>query len=170
MHKSPNSDTYIVFGEARKRTWSNLSSRQHLQLEDLREVGLLGTGGFGRVALVKHVSEDTVYALKSLDKSRAVRMLQVEQVMSERSILLLCSHPFLLKLVAKFQDRWGVHLLTDVALGGDLFSLIEAFPRGMPEERVSFYTANVACVRLNRTRSREAVLEDRAPLSPATLG
>ena len=38
-----------------------------------------------------------------------------------------------------------VHLLTDVALGGDLFSRIEAYPHGMPEAHAAFYTANVAC-------------------------
>ena len=65
--------------------------------------------------------------------------------MAERSVLLLVSHPFLLKLFAKFQDRTHVHLLTDAALGGDLFSLIEAFPHGMPDDRASFYAANVAC-------------------------
>ena len=202
---------FLLKREANKRTWSNEASRHLVQLRDLREVGLLGTGGFGRVALVKHVDEGVVYALKSLDKSRAVRMLQVEQVMSERvtpvtpfipvtsvtsvtpvtsltyvtsvthrscrSGRFCCSvrtrsssssspnsrhvphvtratsvsrvphvthvthgtyptHVTQDMVVAKLQDRVMVHLLTDVALGGDLFSLIEAFSRGMPEERV----------------------------------
>jgi hypothetical protein len=42
--------------------------------------------------------------LKVLRKRQLVRMNQVANVRSEQSLLSTCSHPFLLKLAAAFQD------------------------------------------------------------------
>ena len=57
-----------------------------------------------RVKLVVHKPTKRPYALKVLRKRQLVRMNQVVNVRSEQSLLSTCSHPFLLKLAAAFQD------------------------------------------------------------------
>ena len=64
----------------------------------------IGIGSFGRVQLVLHTRADKAYALKVLRKRTLVRTHQVEHVRSEQALLSTCSHPFLLKLAAAFQD------------------------------------------------------------------
>ena len=71
---------------------------------DLEIRRIIGVGTFGRVKLVLHTRADKAYALKVLRKRTLVRLHQVEHVRSEQALLSTCSHPFLLKLAAAFQD------------------------------------------------------------------
>lgn len=60
----------------------------------------LGTGTFGRVRQVKFKDDPRglVYALKMLKKTEIIRLNQVEHIKSEKNILKLIKHPFIVNL------------------------------------------------------------------------
>ena len=59
----------------------------------------LGTGTFGRVILCRdRQKKSQVSALKVMRITELIRLKQVQHVMSEKSVLLSISHPFIVKL------------------------------------------------------------------------
>jgi protein kinase X len=58
----------------------------------------LGTGTFGRVVLVRHRPSKEYFALKILPITEVIRLKQVEHVKSEKAILLMVKHPFIVNL------------------------------------------------------------------------
>ena len=80
------------------------AKRPPMKLSDLEVMRTLGVGTFGRVKMVRHKETDMPYALKCMRKGQTIAMKQVTHVISEKNLLELCDHPFLLNLVASFQD------------------------------------------------------------------
>ena len=68
----------------------------HIQLEDLKYVGTLGFGGFGRVELV-HYQEKESFALKILKKHDVVNQGQIQHAYCEKEVMSLCDSPFIVK-------------------------------------------------------------------------
>jgi hypothetical protein len=74
-------------------------------LNDFNFISTLGTGTFGRVRLVKHrddPAEANPLALKCLKKSEIIRLKQIEHVKSEKNILEMINHPFIVNLKGTF--------------------------------------------------------------------
>jgi len=95
------------------------------------------------VKLVIHTPTQTPYALKCMRKGQVIALKQVEHVMNEKKLLELCDHPFLLNLAATYQDSDEIYMLLELALGGELFSILRE--RNNFSENISrFYAANVA--------------------------
>ena len=128
-------------GERRKRD-GDKAQRALIRLDDLSPLTVLGTGAFGVVKLVTHGKDGMAYALKSLKKGLVVALKQYEHVENERKLLSLCDHPFLLQLVATFQDADKLYMLLELALGGELFSLLRKSER-FAEPQARFYAASV---------------------------
>jgi hypothetical protein len=57
---------------------------QKLNTDDFKTLKLLGRGMFGKVLLVEHIPTGKYYALKSLNKNKIIKLLQVEHTKSER--------------------------------------------------------------------------------------
>jgi cGMP-dependent protein kinase len=75
-----------------------------IPFDDLKTLAQLGAGTFGRVSLVQSKSGLThVYALKALHKSEIVMHKQEANVMNEKNIMLMCNHPFILRLFATYK-------------------------------------------------------------------
>ena len=110
---------------------------------DLDVIKTLGVGTFGRVKMVKHKPTSVPYALKCMRKGQMVAMQQVQHVINEKELLEMCDHPFLLTLVAHFQDDKEIFMLFDLILGGELFSLLRKKKR-FDLDTSQFYTACVA--------------------------
>ena len=55
-----------------------------ISMEDFVPIKKVGRGTFGQVLLVTHKEDGKLYALKSLRKTKIIKMLQVEHTMSER--------------------------------------------------------------------------------------
>ena len=55
-----------------------------LKVEDFDFLGVLGHGSFGKVKLVQHRAEQTVFALKTLRKQDLIKAKEVEHTKSER--------------------------------------------------------------------------------------
>ena len=83
------------------------------------------------------------YAIKVLAKEKVVRLKQVEHTNSERALLGLCKHPFLVNLWGTFQDQHNLFMVMDFVAGGELFTLIRKSVR-FPSTVAKFYAAEVA--------------------------
>ena len=92
--------------------------------QDLQRLRTLGTGTFGRVSLVVHTPTNKVYALKAMQKSQIAETHQERNVQAEKDLLLECAHPFVLALVATYQDEHRLYMLMEIIQGGELWSLI----------------------------------------------
>ena len=44
--------------------------------------------------------------------------------MNEKRLLAMCDHPFLLNLAATFQDKYQIYMLTEILMGGELFTYL----------------------------------------------
>lgn len=116
-----------------------LSSRDY-SLSDFEVIDTLGTGTFGRVLLVRlkdrpATDRSAYFALKVLAKADIIMLKQVSHINSERSILTKVDHPFLVNMVASFQDSKNCYMLMEYVVGGEIFSYLR---------RAGHFSADVA--------------------------
>jgi cGMP-dependent protein kinase 1 len=78
------------------RKLSTKNEYENIQFHDLKHVGTLGVGGFGRVELVKYKQKVT-FALKCLKKIDMVQQQQQEHAYNEKEILFACNNPFIVR-------------------------------------------------------------------------
>ena len=93
------------------------------KLEDLKTVGVLGVGSFGRVTLVSHGGE--TYALKEIGKAQMRRRL-VDHVWREKETMKECDSPFLVNLRQTYVSDASIFMLMDKVLGGELFTYVHS--------------------------------------------
>jgi len=111
-------------------------------LRDLTKFRILGMGTFGKVWLVSHKRTGTAYALKQLSKREIVGHHQVEGVIREKNIMASLDHPFVVNLIATFQDDHSLYMVIALVQGGELFSVIhkETYD-GISNDDSRFYAA-----------------------------
>ena len=114
--------------------WSDLELRR-----------ILGVGTFGRVKLVRHKPTNTAYALKCMRKQQVVATKQQAHVLNEKRILASMDHPFILRLIATYQDEGELYMLLEIGSGGELFSLL-AKKAPLPDAHARFYAASVVSI------------------------
>ena len=110
-------------------------------MDELDVERTIGVGSFGRVRLVVHRATGRPYALKSLQKRWVALMNQVQNVRNEYLQLTMCSHPFLNKLAAAYQDDTQLYMVLEFVQGGELSRLIGQQPNGVMD--VSMATFHV---------------------------
>lgn len=128
--------------ERRKAEVEALSRTSVIRLADLKDVGTLGIGTFGRVKLVEHKPTGVRYALKCMRKRQLIEMKQVEHVINEKQLLGLANHPFVISLAASYQDGVELYMLLELSLGGELFTRLRDYHR-FEESTARFYAASV---------------------------
>ncbi|KAJ3200740.1 camp-dependent protein kinase catalytic subunit, partial [Entophlyctis luteolus] len=121
----------------------------------------LGTGSFGRVHLVKLLSTGSYYALKALTKKDIVKMHQVEHILNEKRILAALDMPFLIGMVASFQDAEHLYFVLEYVQGGELFSFLRKSGR-FEAPVAKFYAAQVALA-FEYLHLRQIVYRDLKP-------
>lgn len=115
-----------------------------IKLGDLRLHRMLGEGSFGKVFLVtlRSGSNKTPYALKMMNKKQLIQSRQVNNVKSEKGIMMSFEHPFIINLLATFQDECSIYMVLSLAQGGELYSLMQKSPGcKLDHSSVQFYTA-----------------------------
>lgn len=132
---------------------SNMVPLQHLKelvagksfsFNDFDLRATVGTGTFGRVRVVKikGCKDRTPLALKIMKKSEVIRLKQVEHIKAETGILAQIEHPFIVNLLATFQDDSRLFLLLEFINGGELFSHLRKEGR-LPDADAKFYAAEI---------------------------
>ena len=134
-----------------------------LQLNDFDLRATVGTGTFGRVRIVKLKgnSNRTPFALKMLKKSEVIRLKQVQHVRAEKDILMMLEHPFIVNLVATFQDEKRLYMLMEFVNGGELFSYLRREGR-LSIESARFYAAEILLA-FQYLHDRNVVYRDLKP-------
>jgi len=115
----------LVLENVIKKRDEQANSPERPKFADLETKHILGVGTFGRVKLVVHKPTGDAYALKCMLKSQIVAMRQEEHLMNEKRTLKMMSHPFILRLVQTYQSATELYLLEEVALGGELATLLQ---------------------------------------------
>ena len=121
----------------------------------------LGAGAFANVFLVKDTKTGELYALKSILKALALKKNKHRQVKAEKLALELCDHANIIGLRAAFSDEQHVYLLMEIAMGGELFALIEEMTT-IEEEQARFYAASVTLA-LEHLHSHGFIFRDMKP-------
>lgn len=85
----------------------------------------------------------TDFDMQVLRKEQVVRMKQVEHTNSERAVLEVVRHPFLVNLWGTFSDPTFLYMVMDFVPGGELFTLLRKSQR-FPHPVAKFYAAEVA--------------------------
>jgi cGMP-dependent protein kinase 1 len=141
-----------------------------VQYDDLHQHAPLGCGTFGRVFLVTDKSSNTngtdnnsatPMALKCMVKQQIVNMKMTSSINNERLIMSNIEHPFLLKLIATFQDHDQVYMLLDYVCGGELFSRLAELHH-FPFAHSRFYAACVASA-FEHLHRKEIIYRDLKP-------
>ena len=126
-----------------KPTWKN--HIRDITLDDLEEKDVLGRGAFGRVTLVRHRESGDCYALKQVSKYRVYRTGQEEHIINEKRVLTMLDSPFCIKLYATFKTEQAIYFLTEVVLGGELFTVLR-YNRKFDKHATRFYCGCVVMV------------------------
>jgi len=111
--------------------------------EELEVHSVLGEGSFGRVKLTLHTPTRNTYALKCLRKGQLLKFQQVEHVVNEKRVMEMCDHPFVLKLAGVFNNNAEIYMLIEIALGGELFTLLRSAGK-FEEDHACLYASMVA--------------------------
>lgn len=103
---------------------SNKSKK--LSYNDFDFLKVIGKGAFGMVTLVKKKTNGKFYAMKILKKKDFfLNEKSEESIITEKSVLMRSSHPFVVKLHYSFQDNTSVYYCLDYIEGGELFKYLK---------------------------------------------
>lgn len=135
-----------------------ISSLEPIAFADLKVKNQLGSGTFGRVKLVGYGKR--LFALKTMHKAELVKQRQAHAVLREKELMLLCTHPCILRLYATYQDPHRLHLLLEFLQGGELFSVLHTkHGDGVTHSAAQFYAVAVAaalqCIHDNSVAYRD---------------
>ena len=113
-----------------------------INIEDFKILKVLGRGTYGKVMLVQHKEEGTLYALKAIQKNKVIKTSQIEHTKSERRILEKMEHPFIVTLRYAFQTKSRLYMVFDFVSGGELFQHLKN-DEYFSEARTKFYAAEI---------------------------
>lgn len=115
---------------------------EKLTIDDFTVIKVVGKGSYGKVLLVKKNDDNKTLAMKVLKKKHMIKRNQVEHTKTERSILELVKHPFVIQLRYAFQTQVKLYFVVDYCPGGELFFHIQKVER-FNEEATKFYAAQM---------------------------
>ncbi|CAD8121769.1 unnamed protein product [Paramecium sonneborni] len=127
--------------------------------QQFQVLGLLGKGSFGEVYLVK--KNKKLYAMKVLLKNMIFKQNICRYALTERNVLSVTSHPFIVKLRYAFQTEDKLFMILDYCPGGDLGMLLGKIKR-FPEELVRLYACEIILA-LEDLHKRDIIFRDLKP-------
>ena len=132
-----------------------------ITLDELEPIKAIGNGMFGNVVLVSHKVKKTLFAIKTVAKSKIHQLDIYENLILERRVLLQLDHTMILKLIRTFKDSNRVYFLMEYVKGQDLFDVLIAM-QSVREESAKFY---IACllITVEHLHDRNIVHRDIKP-------
>ncbi|MCQ2817184.1 MAG: protein kinase, partial [archaeon] len=124
-------------------------------------LGILGRGSFGDVFLVQKNDNKQQYAMKVLNKERIMSQNLLKYVMTERNVLSLTSHPFIVKMFYSFQTWHKLFLILEYCPKGDLSKHLK-YEKKFPEDRARFYLCEILLA-LEDLHRRGIIFRDLKP-------
>ena len=100
---------------------SNNYENLKLSYNDFQPIKLIGRGSFGRVLLVRFITNNTLYAMKILSKTQIKLKKQEEHTRNERNLMVKVYCPFVVNIKFAFQDESKLYIVSDFMQGGDMF-------------------------------------------------
>ncbi|KAL5969150.1 Ribosomal protein S6 kinase beta-1 [Taenia solium] len=125
-----------------------VNPHKKVNAEDFKVLKVIGKGGYGTVFLVQKITKspdkDKFYAMKVLKKAKLIRNEKnTVHTVSERNILQMLKHPFLVRLHYAFQNRSNLYIVLEYCPGGELFRYLER-ECFLMEDAACFYIAEIA--------------------------
>merc|ERR1711865_933681 len=112
-HDVEESDTAEIEGNSGKRG---------VCLEDFEIIRIIGKGGQGQVAQVKHITSKKMFAMKSCSVGDKLKSQEgLRRVIAEKEVLQRIRHPFLVHLHYAFHKGRKIFLCIDLCNGGELY-------------------------------------------------
>ncbi|CAK58167.1 unnamed protein product (macronuclear) [Paramecium tetraurelia] len=127
--------------------------------QQFRVLGLIGKGSFGKVYLVQ--KNKKYYAMKVLLKNMIFEQNICRYAITERNVLSVTSHPFIVKLRYAFQTGDKLFMILDYYPGGDLGMVLNKIKR-FPEELVKLYACEIILA-LEDLHKRNIIFRDLKP-------
>lgn len=144
---SSGSGSELGKGVSLRRTESTptlMGFQREIGPEDFKLIRLIGKGDVGRVYLVARKTTGKVYAMKILSKEEMIKRNKVRRVLTEREILVLAQHPFIVPLYYSFQSRDYLYFVMEYCSGGEFFRTLQKQPgKRIPEHAARHYIAEV---------------------------
>jgi serine/threonine protein kinase len=112
-------------------------------VRDFRKIKIIGRGCSGVIWLVRDRMESTYYAMKVINKLSIIVNEQADSVKSERNVLSSLDNPWVVTLIASFQDPENLYLVLEFVQGGDLLALLSR-ASVLDENTARFYVAEIA--------------------------
>lgn len=135
--------------------------RQKPSPDDFELLSQLGKGSFGEVFLVRRKTDQATFAMKVLRKDKIMNQNLVKYAMTERNVLSVMRHPFIVALQAAFQTSEMLYLLLDYCPGGDMGWHLSREKR-FSEHRARIYAAEVLLA-LEELHKRDIIFRDLKP-------
>eukprot|EP00937_MAST-01D_sp_MAST-1D-sp2_P000059 g59.t1 len=95
--------------------------RRPVTVEDFILLKVIGKGSFAKVLLVRKKDTGKLYAMKVLKKPHVVKRKQVAHTKTERNVLAMVDHPYVVRCRCAFQTADKLYFVLDYCPGGELF-------------------------------------------------
>lgn len=160
-----------VITEKRSANWSDFTLLSSIKVDNSYNIGtslkdyeiikMLGKGYFGKVYKVKWKTNDKIYALKWIEKSKVQTDEQFKNLTAEREVLISINHPFVVKMYCAFQTKTKLCFVMDNWEGGELFYHLRSSGQ-FDEETTWFYAAQIVLA-VEHLHSKNIMYRDLKP-------
>ncbi|XP_056288310.1 G protein-coupled receptor kinase 5-like isoform X1 [Pseudoliparis swirei] len=149
MHEYLSGDPFLQYQDSmffdRFLQWKMLE-RQPVTKQLFRQYRLLGKGGFGEVWACQVRATGMMYACKKLEKTHVKKRRGENMALNEKQILEGLNSRFVVNLAYAYETKHALCMVLTMMSGGDLkFHIHNIGVRGLHEDRVRFYAAEVCC-------------------------
>ncbi|CAD8062818.1 unnamed protein product [Paramecium sonneborni] len=103
---------------------------------------LLGKGSFGEVYFATRKLDGEQYAIKTLCKEKVFTKNLTRYAQTEKNVLSVMKHPFIVRLHAAFQNSSKLFMVLDFCPGGDLGNLLTKYVK-FSEDVARFYICEI---------------------------